>query len=48
MNRRCPNCNGKGLISKDGRKTISGKPYDLVCPQCNGVGHYPERSPRYV
>jgi DnaJ-class molecular chaperone len=39
MNVKCSNCKGRGTV--EGKQhTKSGKPYDKVCPECNGVGHY--------
>lgn len=43
MNRKCMPCKGRGVINRDGKMTKTGKPYDVVCPSCNGVGHYRDR-----
>lgn len=44
MNVKCEDCKGRGTINRDGKMTKAGKPYDLVCAQCNGVGHYRVRA----
>lgn len=41
--RRCERCRGKGFIAGD-KPTRTGKPYDLVCPNCNGRGLVTETS----
>lgn len=43
MNLRCDRCKATGMIQKPGKGIGNGQPYSLVCPSCNGVGHYRER-----
>ena len=49
MNVKCDECKGRGVINRDGKMTKTGKPYDVTCPGCNGIGHYrittPKRGP---
>jgi DnaJ-class molecular chaperone len=42
-NVRCEACDGRGIQNRNGKGTKTGKPYDVVCPNCNGVGHYRAR-----
>jgi DnaJ-class molecular chaperone len=40
MRKKCDECKGRGMIQREGRGTVTKKPYDLVCPVCNGRGHH--------
>lgn len=40
MNKRCRKCKGTGAVQKDGKDIGNGQSYTLVCPDCQGVGHF--------
>lgn len=41
MNKRCKKCKGSGMVQmKNEMKRGNGQPYTLVCPDCQGVGHF--------